>query len=337
MATPVVLAPVYAGYVLVAARNPRLAEQTSWRGLGSPLFPWLGQHLTELPWGPLRDLSPVTIAPVVFGVIAAALAMVAIRGGSPEPSRRLAHHALAWTAIGLVVSLTPAVVWDGQVIRLPHAWLADWKVVRVIREPERLAIASLMGLSLLAGLAFAHLTARLRAPLRAVAAVVLVGAIYAQYAHGFTAPFGRRPLPARYPTFDPDPSPALVHVLRRDGGPVLEVPVGPEGGVGPFFHVGPLYRSIFHWRALVNGYDGYWPAGFPERMALAARLPDPSALAALRAETRLTTIVVHQGLQLDARARAAWDTVAAAGGRDDLRLVARVGDDLVFALRDAEP
>jgi hypothetical protein len=159
-----------------------------------------------------------------------------------------------------------------------------------------------------------------------------VGAIYRQYASGVGAPFDRRALPAHYPTHTADTSPELVRVLRDGDGPVLEVPVGPKGGVTPFFNAGALYRSIFHWRPLVNGYDGYWPAGFAERMALAGRLPDADALAALRHETGLTTLVVHQGIRLDERAHAAWEALASSGGRDDLTLTARVGTDLVFAV-----
>jgi hypothetical protein len=239
--------------------------------------------------------------------------------------------------VGLVISLTPAVVWNGHVIRLPHAWLAEWKPVRALREPERLAIGALIGLSLLGGLAFDRCTARLRPALRVAVATMLLATIYVQYAQGFAVPFRRLPLPARYPTLSPDTSPALVRVLRGGEGPVLEVPVGPLGGVSPFFHIGALYRSIFHWRPIVNGYDGYWPAGFAERMELAGRLPDPGALAALRRETGLTTLVVHQALRLDPDANATWDAIAAAGGSGDLHLVARVGDDLVFSVRDASP
>jgi len=52
----------------------------------------------------------------------------------------------------------------------------------------------------------------------------------------------------------------------------------------------------FHHRRLLHGYRGYWPAGFPEWMALAERLPDPGALAALRCETSVEAILVHTAL-----------------------------------------
>jgi hypothetical protein len=116
-----------------------------------------------------------------------------------------------------------------------------------------------------------------------------------------------------------------------------------------------MYRSIYHGRALLNGYSGYWPAGFEERMALARRLPDPAALALLARDTGLEMILVHlddfgraerrlcQGLERLPPALAAWcardfggaersEWLALAAGtpRSDLRLVAREGQDLLF-------
>ena len=89
-----------------------------------------------------------------------------------------------------------------------------------------------------------------------------------------------------------------------------------------------MYRSIFHWRPLLNGYASYWPEGFPERMALARRLPDADALATLRAETGLELILVHA--DWGEPKRAAWLELAARGGREDVRLLARDGTDLLF-------
>jgi hypothetical protein len=91
-----------------------------------------------------------------------------------------------------------------------------------------------------------------------------------------------------------------------------------------------MYRSIFHWRPLLNGYNSYWPVGFPERMALAAKLPDREALAALRRETGLTNIVVAlSGLSLADQEQ--WERLAVTG-RDDLRLVVHDGNELLFAV-----
>jgi hypothetical protein len=134
---------------------------------------------------------------------------------------------------------------------------------------------------------------------------------------------------------------------------VLELPVAP----GPILHAEAVHRAAVHGRALVNGLDGYWPRDFPARMALACRLPDPDALAALRATTGVELLLVHLATTTfgrpigpyacppralgggpgpdvpDARWDAApWETIAR-DGRADLTLVARDGSDLLFRVR----
>ena len=87
--------------------------------------------------------------------------------------------------------------------------------------------------------------------------------------------------------------PLSVAVLRRPGGPLLDLPASGPGGSPPHSQTRAMYRSIFHWRRLVNGYDSYWPTAFAERMALALRLPEAEALTALRRETGLELLLVH--------------------------------------------
>jgi len=87
--------------------------------------------------------------------------------------------------------------------------------------------------------------------------------------------------------------PEILAILRQPGGPVLEVPIGVKGDWDPSDQARAMLRSTQHWRWILNGYTSYWPKGFPERMALVEKLPDPAALAALRDETHLELIVVH--------------------------------------------
>jgi hypothetical protein len=190
---------------------------------------------------------------------------------------------------------------------------------------------------------------------RVALAAAVVGVLYVQYAPARAVPAALRlrPLPARYPTAAPPADSELAETIRRLGSPVLELPVG-RGRV-PFnalFHARAMYRAIFHGQPLVNGYHGYWPATFPARMALAGRLPDAEALAALWRETGVGTIVVHPsdfGAEvkllcrgIDPRApgceladpgaddRGRWRAVVEHGDREDLRLVGRYGEALVF-------
>jgi hypothetical protein len=155
--------------------------------------------------------------------------------------------------------------------------------------------------------------------------------MYREYAGpGFV---GRAALPAAYPMFRPPArDDAIVRALGAGEGPVLEVPVGliPQGCI-PGYQTRAMYRAIFHRRPLLNGYGGYWPEGFIERMRLAAALPDPAALATLRAETGLTSVVVNLH-ELKPDELAAWGPTLARGS-PGLRPVARYDDTVLLDAR----
>jgi len=134
----------------------------------------------------------------------------------------------------------------------------------------------------------------------------------------------------------PAVDPAVLSALRGGRGPVVEVPVQVIGDGGPMWAFArkeavAMYRSTAHWRPLVNGYSSYWPAGFPERLKLVAALPEPGALAALRAASGVEAILVRLP-DVPPDARIAWLALADGGGRRDLRLVARGAQDLLFAI-----
>ena len=323
------LVPEYLGYGVVQRENPHLVEQTLWRGLAQPQ--------TDLPWGLLDFQSPTAITPAALLLIAVGAVSLLVARNRPGDTRRAWSQGAWWAVVGTLMSLTPTVRWFGEPVRQPLAWVIDWvPLLGRIRVPARLGLAGFMGLAVLAGLAFAECTRRLPAGLRArplarvaFAAVVALG-MYHGYARGYGRPvYLRKPLPSSYPIAPAILDSPITRRLREPGGPLLDLPVGP-GGVLPMWHTRAMYRSTFHWRPLLNGYDSYWPEAFPGRMALAARLPDADALAALRADTGLAAILVHLGELNDAE-RTAWQGVLA-GGRADLRLDVRDGDDLLFAV-----
>jgi hypothetical protein len=324
------LVPEYAGYQVVQRENPHLAEQTLWRGLAQPE--------TNLPWGLLDFQAPTAIAPVALLLIAlGGVSFLLAHRQRAGDTRRAWSQAAWWTVVGAAMSLTPTVRWFGEPVRQPLFWVIEWvPLLGRLRVPGRLGLAAFMGLAVLAGLAFAECERRLPARLRSGSkgrvgtALLIALGMYYGYAHGYGRPvYLRKPLPASYPIAPAILESNVTRRLRAPGGPVLDLPVGP-GGVLPLWHTRAMYRSIFHWRPLVNGYDSYWPEAFPERMALAARLPDAEALAALRAETGLEMILVHLNELGDAE-RAAWQAVGD-GGRRDLRLETRDGDDVLFAV-----
>jgi hypothetical protein len=328
------LVPVAAGYLGVRRENPNLAEQTLWR---------VAQQPSELPWGFFAPLSPVAVQVVFLCLIAMGAASLSLSDRRRDRALRRAWvTSLLWVGVGLLISLTPVVTWYGRDVELPHAEIARWvPLFGFLRVPMRLSVAALIGLALLAGLAFAECATRLAegAP-RAFArlappalAAVLLGLGYSQYLRGFDVPFVREALPPAYPlqSLGPARSP-VVAALQSPGGPILELPVDLDEVYSAHLHARAMYRSIFHWRPLLNGYSSYWPKGFPARMQLARQLPDANALAELFRKTGLETIVVDITL-LPREDRAAWRAIARRRRNSPrLELLAAEGGVFVFRI-----
>jgi hypothetical protein len=272
---------------------------------------------------------------------------------STNRERRNAAWAMGalWTTFGVIASCKPVSMWHGHPIRLPQSYVASWLgIERVLRVPSRLGVAALMGIALLAGVAFVECAerlpqrsgGRLSRVLPLILALIVAGAAYQQYT--------RQPdlLPRSYPIAATVAStPGLVSLLARTTGPVLELPtLGPFGKPSPVLQTHAMYRSIWHWRPLLNGYSSYFPAGFPERMELANQLPEPQPprgreprldagmiITRLERETGVGAIVVHLQ-ELRRRKRRQWLELANRGAPAPapLRFVGRDGDDLVFAI-----
>ena len=338
-------------YLRVRLENPDLARQT--------LYPFL-------PLYPLRSAlfdagEPSGVAPMALGLIA--LGAIARVGGGGRLGSAW-RHCLVWIVVGLVLALPPRVAVLGHVVPSPVGLLADVGVpVHAVRDNGRRGIAALIGLALLVGVAYVECVdwvARRRGDAGAggrTVPLVLALLVAVGIFHGLCRPVVRRggsaATPGRYPLFDARASrridSPIMTVLREPGGPLLELPTAP----GVIRHADAMHRAAVHGRAILNGLQGYWPGEFPGWMAIACRLPDPEALATLRAGTGLELILVHLVPEplggpvgpyacppqpMDAPVApssqepwrpAIWEEIAR-GGRADLTLVVRDGDDLLF-------
>ena len=340
----VVLVAVHWPWLALARAVPELSRQTPWYGVGlDPL---------DLPWGPLGWLSPVAVPTVGLAVIAlgAVKALVRRWRGAPAARDRLWKHAALWAIVGTAISLPLQVRWNGAVVVLPHVALAQsWlPFLSFLRMPQRLGVSGLVGLALLGGLAFAELasgaaTAARLAPaglLRAGFAIALVVGMYLQYTRGIGEPAAYGPpLPHAYPLRAAvrGDSPVL-RVLRTSGGPTLELPFKLSRFDAIKHQAVAMYRSIFYWQPLLNGYASYWPRDFPELMTLAHRLPDPQALQELRSRTGLRFVLIRLAEEVprdaeQAAARSLWRGIAARRDRSDLELVAADDELLLFRVR----
>jgi hypothetical protein len=323
---------VYGGYAWVRWREPAMVQHTWWPGgyFRTFRFPYdlfLARH------------RPNAVPMAMFLLIGAgaACALVRRRGG---PAWR---HGALWAAVGMLVSLPPTLVWFGREIPLPHmALLEHTPLFDLMREPQRMAVAALFGLAVMAGAAYAELAGvvarvpRMRPAVArgALLTFVLVAAHFSYVNLVWPASlFGLRLLPASYPiAAAPRPSAALADELARRDGVVLQLPAYGDTDLDTVrANAQAMFESIGHWRPLVNGYGGYYPEGLRDTLALAARLPDADALAELERRTGVTLIVVR-GATATAEQRDAFEALARDGGGAGLQLVRRDGDDLLFAV-----
>jgi len=323
--------PVYAGYLGVRAANPLLAAQTVWPPFEPPfdlsgLFWKLGP-----PLGPPTTVGPTAVAVIVIG---GALALARRRGGIAVREGWL--HGALWTVVGTLLSLTPVALFLGRAVTLPHAWLDQWTpFYRIIRAPTRLGVAALIGLCLLAGVAFAEITRRpsgapARGPLQRLwRALALLAVLLSSY---LVAPGGAGPLPRPFPiTPVPSVPAAFLAELVADDGPLLQLPAlePGKGRPGKAWNARAMLQSTAHWRPLLNGYSSYWPAGFIERMQLGEQLPDRGALERLVRETGVRMVWVDLA-SVTTEQRARWQAAPEEIEQGGLRLVARDGANLLF-------
>jgi hypothetical protein len=328
------LLPVYVGYLTTLGE----ARGTVWPHR-QEVFPGLvkvagiQEFPLHLPWGLVGQSSPTQFSAVVWLLLIAGGLCVAVGPPTTAAMREGWRHGAFWAVAGVAISRTAVSVGESEPVVLPHFQLVGWlfpEVFEVIRVPARLGLATIMGTTILAGMAFAGCADRLaglcRRPMLAGAARVLLATVVAVLMCREYRRHVRTPTYAVIPAISGD-SP-IIRMLKQPGGPLLELPVGSQG-VEAIPNAIAMYRSTFHWRRLVNGYGSYWPPGFAERMALAKQLPDPRALEAIRRETGLEAILVHVR-DLPVGIRDVWLALAHAGGRQGLELRARDGEDLLL-------
>jgi hypothetical protein len=343
LAIPITLL-AYLGYFLVRLENPDLTAQTTWRASAAAASPFRGLELILDP----RSPAGVPAAALLLAGAGAASLLLRRSRGERDRSHAAWLHAATWTGAGILMASSPPAGAAGGLLTWPYRLLAEWTpLYELIRVPMRLAVPSLIGLSLLAGLGLAELSKRV--PIRTGRRPVLelgIGLLFVvAMLYGFppTASSARRadPWPAGVPRLHalgsfptraaPDRGAPLLAILREPGGPLIELPAAPN----PASHAEAMYRSIYHQRRILNGYSSYWPEGFPERMALADRLPDPDALAELERTTGLTTVLVHLP-RLSPAKRESWQALAEGSGESRLRLVARDRSRLVFSVETGD-
>jgi hypothetical protein len=340
-ATLVALAAALA--VAAVTERPRVARR--WAALGLGLMVVLGVvALVSLPYLARRDSGSIAAyggavgtavlsdwvagglvrrAELVYlGLVPLGLAILACVPGA----RRLRQARALFLAIGLagwVLCLGSHLRLGDLRLPLPYAWLAA--VVpgfASMRSAMRFFTLVLLGLSGLAGIGIARLHARLGAGRLTGATGALLAALVLVEYRPLDWPLAVQPLAtgAAVP-------PAYRWLAEHgEGGPLVELPVGPEGTLTTSFREGrAMYFSTYHWLPLVGGYTAYPPPSHRVLMRLVRRLPEPESLEALVNLAGVRWVLVH----LDALApaqRAAWEAPPG------LAPAARFGEDVVYAV-----
>jgi hypothetical protein len=198
-----------------------------------------------------------------------------------------------------------------------------------LRIPLRLDAFTTAALATLAAVGVAGVLATLGAPVRRGAAAVVVLLAVAAARAGLPHPVPLEPIETRATL-----PPIYAALANATPGPLLELPwhdfvrTPDERGAEAV----RVYRSVYHWRRLLNGYSGYAPPSYALVGALVDALPAPQAVRLLARTTGLRQVLLH-GAEMAPAVRARW----AAAGDGSLAVGTRTGDDVLLTLVDPPP
>jgi hypothetical protein len=243
-----------------------------------------------------RLLVPTVIASVVMYILwPAARARVAAVMRRPEAILLVFVVAAWWLSLGP----NPRVMGRPLGLWSPYRFLYEFiPGFEGVRAPARLAMVVSFALSMLGGLAIAHLER-----IRAGTAAALIASIL------FLVETGLPPLwvngVSAVPNFAtpearvyrPSRAPAVYRELAKTpvDAVVLELPFGE-----PTYDVRSVYYSTVHWRRLVNGYSGFFPPHYGAIIATisAGARGGEDAWNTVR-RLGVTHVVVHEAAYLD--------------------------------------
>jgi hypothetical protein len=218
----------------------------------------------------LHFFLPKASEPLFPGFVALGLAGLALVASlKREGSRR---NELLWLGVGMLgvwLSLGPAF----------GLFSALWHVVpgyQGLRVPSRAGVLFLLAVAILAGIGLSHIRRR------RLRYALLIG-VGAECFAG--------PLPL---TLTPPPIPPVYARLAElsEPGALLELPLPhPDRFQDNALYV---YRSIFHWRPLVNGYSGFVPESYREAHRLLGQEDFAQSLSAFKAKG-VRLVLAHTG------------------------------------------
>ena len=284
--------------------------QTVGRALESYLSTAARVHYSTWSEG-YYNRAPDALFPTVIGLGLGSIALLSRRRLAPKGVRRMV---VGIACAGVVLSLgplTPVYGWAYQIV----------PPLQGVRAASRFGILVIFSVAAAAGLGLSAV--RRRTPKRWVTPLSIAVLSIA------TLETFSGPIPYRRLDWNPPIYRALEAV--HEPGALLELPIYR----GDFFFDNAPYvlASTTHWRPLVNGYSGYRPPHFDQLAQVVGTFPSPLAVARLR-DLDVRYVIVHAAAY---RRPDAIREAVQLGGRRDLVLVAREGDDRLYRIGDPRP
>jgi hypothetical protein len=150
-----------------------------------------------------------------------------------------------------------------------------------LRAPARASIFVLLFLGVLAAQGYAAISAFASRRWRLAPAIVLIPLLLAEY---WVAPL-------KLIRYRNEPPALYSWLSQQPPGIVAEFPMPPSTNL-PGRDAMYSYMSTFHWKPLLNGYSGYYPRYYIDRLDRLETFPEPQAIEHLRNED-VTYVVVH--------------------------------------------
>jgi hypothetical protein len=191
-----------------------------------------------------------------------------------------------------------------------------------LRAPARVGIFVIFCLAILAAYGQSALEKAFSPRTRRALVVAIPVVLLLEY---WVAPL---PLTA-YPSMSP---PLYTWLKKQPAGVVAEFPMPQPNrlpGNEPRFE----FMSTFHWMPLINGYSGYYPASYINRLERLSNMPEPAALESL-VGSGVRYVIVHTRLY---RPAGADEVLSALTGHSRFRELGRFddgyGEAVVFSAR----
>jgi hypothetical protein len=190
------------------------------------------------------------------------------------------------------------------------------------RALARIGVFVLLFVAVLGAYGYARLVAGARPLVRRAALAAAVAILVMEY----------RVVSVPLESYPNDAPPLHTFLASQPPGVVAEVPM-PIMENWPAGDARISYLSTFHWHPMVNGYSGFMPQSYADRLAALRDFPDDRSLARLHQDA-VRYLVVHLTQYRDTEIAGILDTLGRRHGLAELgRFWDGDGEAVVFALR----